>query len=682
MAINKLWLGSPDFARLAIGLFLLCISIGVLAADGASAESNGSDAQDTGRSGLAAYSGKEDYAFGAAAISRVETRRILTDFYHATDGDNWENNTNWLSTKPIRTWFGVTATASDRIEQLVLRDNLLSGQIPPEMGKLSALRVIDLAVNDLTGPIPPELGMLSSLGTLSLADNLLTGIIPPELGNASRLADLRLEGNSLTGRIPPELGKLTRLNYLSLTNNLLSGPIPPELGKLVRLEILLLNANRLTGSIPPEFGKLTKLVNLWLHRNLLTGPIPAELGNTLKLTQFFASENRLSGTLPAQLHAWVQLEWLVIGGNNLAGCLPSHWAEVTYGDISVTGLNYCPFGLPHLSAGQGALDPEFDSEHHDYVLTIGIETDEITLDPISGQGNVAIRNNQGRSVRDADLNLGGHQIRLTRSETEFVFTIEYSEDLETAEYRVSVIRGFPGRLTVLDNESPGVDHLDHNIPNLEVTISDQVLAADFLSHFRRTGGIERWGFATSEVLVLEDNTLTQFYQRGVVDFHNLGSGWVVERRLAWDYVGGGRGGSVDLGVEPGTSNPHPGIRLGPWGHKVSNFAVGGEVIGFADFFERLGGVAALGLPKSEAREDTGADGTLHFPGGTLGFIRQYFQSAVLEFHPSDPNFPVKLTLLGDTLRSRLVPNHEQFDAFAPAQELAIGGEYVPWLVIE
>ena len=37
-------------------------------------------------------------------------------------------------------------------------------------------------------------------------------------------------------------------------------------------------------------------------------------------------------------------------------------------------------------------------------------------------------------------------------------------------------------------------------------------------------------------------------------------------------------------------------------------------------------------------------------------IRQYFQAAVLEFHPESSVAPVKLRLLGDTLRNRKYPH--------------------------
>ncbi len=220
--------------------------------------------------------------------------------------------------------------------------------------------------------------------------------------------------------------------------------------------------------------------------------------------------------------------------------------------------------------------------------------------------------------------------------------------------------------------------LRHNIPNLQVTRSGATHSVNFLDHYNSTGGITRWGFPTSEVIEEETGNLAQYYQRGVVDWHwrpDLGR-YVMERRLAWDFFGGGAGGSVDQGVEPGRTNPNPGITLGPWGHKVSDFSIEGIFTGFRGFYESLGGVQAFGFPKTDARIDTNAAGTLHIQTATPGFIRQYFQAAVLEYHQGNPE-PVKLGLLGDNLRNLNYPSNswQTYSAFNAAIALTPGQLY-------
>ena len=239
-----------------------------------------------------------------------------------------------------------------------------------------------------------------------------------------------------------------------------------------------------------------------------------------------------------------------------------------------------------------------------------------------------------------------------------------------------------GTATVTDNLFMADEvntSLRHNIPNLQVFAGGQQRNADFKSHFESTGGLERWGLPISEVFEEESGALTQYYQRGAVDFHirqDLGGSWVLERRLTWDYMGGGLGGSVDMGVEPHVTNPHAGVLVGPWGHKISNVDITGKRTGFRDFFDRLGGVQSFGFPKTDAREDTGAAGMLLAQGATPGIVRQYFQAAVFEHFPDNPpQYRVQLTLLGDFLRNLAYPDNRwaSLTPFLAAAELRTGG---------
>ena len=184
--------------------------------------------------------------------------------------------------------------AEGRIVEFNLYNNRLTGSIPPELGKLSALTALKLSYNQLTGPIPPELGNLSALSLLNLGHNALTGSLPPELKKLSRLNTLHLFGNALTGPIPPELGNLSALQGLSLSGNKLRGPIPPELGNLSALTDLYLSRNQLTGPIPPELGNLSALQVLDLfHNEGLSGPLPTELTGLESLNSFNTSNTGL-----------------------------------------------------------------------------------------------------------------------------------------------------------------------------------------------------------------------------------------------------------------------------------------------------------------------------------------------------------------------------------------------------
>lgn len=293
-------------------------------------------------------------------------RETLTVLYRATNGDEWTNNDNWLSNRPLGDWYGVTTNFAGEVvrldlkrnnlrgpipgelcqlsalERLELPWNKLTGNIPPELGLLTNLTFLWLASNELTGNIPPELGMLTELGLLWLEGNRLTGGIPPEFGHLASLRSLGISSNKLNGDIPPELGQLTSLTSISLLNNELSGDIPPELGHLYNLTHLDLDGNKLTGNIPPEFGQLTRLIRLGLSANELAGGIPPELARLTGLNELSLSSNRLTGEVPLELAQLTHLTYLSLGKNRLEGIIPPELAllsNLTFLDLDNNRLD-------------------------------------------------------------------------------------------------------------------------------------------------------------------------------------------------------------------------------------------------------------------------------------------------------------------------------------------------------
>ncbi|MCY3784772.1 MAG: hypothetical protein OXG79_13460 [Chloroflexi bacterium] len=292
-------------------------------------------------------------------------RDALVALYDAANGDDWNKNDNWLSDAPLGEWFGVTTDIHDRVVDLDLSQNQLSGTLPPEIGQLTALRRLDVQGNQLQGEIPPEIGDLDNVTHLSLwanqfsgsiptemgdmaslqwaalGINELTGPIPPELGNLSTATHLDFTLNQLSGEIPAELGNLTNLVWLTFWSNRLTGPIPPELGKLTNLEQLDLDTNRLSGPIPPELGNLVNLDELWLRVNELTGEIPPELGNLTSLQVLGLSQNSLTGEIPSELDNLTSLRSVYLAGNQFTGCVPAALAAIPRGDVDEVELPPC-----------------------------------------------------------------------------------------------------------------------------------------------------------------------------------------------------------------------------------------------------------------------------------------------------------------------------------------------------
>ncbi len=230
----------------------------------------------------------------------VAERAALAALYNATGGSDWQNNSGWLSNAPVGDWFGVT-TYSDtdeysarRVEAVRLKDNGLAGALPPELGELRRLRVLDLGAasytctdsvcqpdsdngNQLTGPIPSEWIGLNRLRIFDLAANPVTGPVPDWLRWPYDLEHLDISGTQLTGGIPANLGNAPQLQHLDLSNNALTGSVPTRLGNLGNLRLLALDNNQLTGPVPLELADLDNLTTLRLSGNQLSGCVPVGL---------------------------------------------------------------------------------------------------------------------------------------------------------------------------------------------------------------------------------------------------------------------------------------------------------------------------------------------------------------------------------------------------------------------
>ncbi|KAM0850995.1 hypothetical protein ACQ4PT_052706 [Festuca glaucescens] len=85
---------------------------------------------------------------------------------------------------------------------------------------------IDLSANMLSGEIPMEIGNLSHIKSLNLSNNFFTGSIPATFANLSEIESLDLSENRLNGSIPRQLTRLSSLEVFSVAYNNLSGCLP------------------------------------------------------------------------------------------------------------------------------------------------------------------------------------------------------------------------------------------------------------------------------------------------------------------------------------------------------------------------------------------------------------------------------------------------------------------------
>ena len=196
-----------------------------------------------------------------AQVPQIE-RDALLALYNSADGANWRNNTNWDSTNPVSTWFGIAVEnieGTDHVTELNLYDNNLVGTIPSEIGNLSEIYWLDFWANELTG------------------------IIPPELGNCLKMKVISLEANSLTGTIPLTFANWTEMESLWLNNNNLFGDITNIFASYPNLESLgIYNLPQITGDL--DLSNCTNLLQLFASKTGLSSVDVRNSNNTNMLS--------------------------------------------------------------------------------------------------------------------------------------------------------------------------------------------------------------------------------------------------------------------------------------------------------------------------------------------------------------------------------------------------------------
>lgn len=258
----------------------------------------------------------------------AQEREALIALYNETGGDNWTDNTNWCTDKPLNEWYGVSFW-DGHVRGLHLTLNNIVGKIPNELENLTALESLNLSGNQLNGNIPEEIGNLKQLKYIYLSQNQLSGTIPESIGNLSALKYLMLSDNELSGTIPESIEKLYALEFFSIYNNKISGHIPECIVKLSNLKSITFDNNELSGSIPESIGNLSALKIISIRNNTLSGSIPESIGKLTSLSDLWLNDNKLTGTLPASMANLNQLEYIDLCGNLMSGRIPD---EVTASD--------------------------------------------------------------------------------------------------------------------------------------------------------------------------------------------------------------------------------------------------------------------------------------------------------------------------------------------------------------
>ncbi|KAJ9167731.1 hypothetical protein P3X46_019335 [Hevea brasiliensis] len=148
-------------------------------------------------------------------------------------------------------FFGTLA----KLRVLRLQGTLLEGPIPSSFSALNNLE--DLRIGDLSGE-DSSLEFLKTqknLSILVLRNCLISGEIPEQLGTFSKFKLLDLSFNKLSGHIPASFQDLVSLQYMYLGNNNLSGELPANIigPQLTAIDV---SFNPLSGNLPQNFVKV------------------------------------------------------------------------------------------------------------------------------------------------------------------------------------------------------------------------------------------------------------------------------------------------------------------------------------------------------------------------------------------------------------------------------------------
>ncbi|XP_024994291.1 receptor protein kinase TMK1-like [Cynara cardunculus var. scolymus] len=219
----------------------------------------------------------------------------------------------WLNGQSSRSKLNGTLAVLQNMTQLTeawLQSNLFSGPLPDFSG-LNELQNLSVRDNSLTGPVPPSLIALQSLKVVNLSNNLLQGS-PPKF-DKSVAVDMN-GGNSFCSSNPgdacdPRVNSLLAVAesvgypHIFADNWKDNNPCKPWLGITCspagNITVINFKNMGLTGTISPKFSSINSLQRLILAGNNLSGTIPEQLKDLPNLIEIDVSNNHLYGPIPS-----------------------------------------------------------------------------------------------------------------------------------------------------------------------------------------------------------------------------------------------------------------------------------------------------------------------------------------------------------------------------------------------
>lgn len=204
-------------------------------------------------------------------------------------------------------------------------------KVPPSIGTLKGLQVLNVFNNVIGLSLPDEIGTLGELEEVNLAANKLAMLKDVHFASWSKVTVLNLNDNNLSalGSLAPML----KLEELRAYGNQLA-ELPKLAATMPELKIFEVHKNRVA-TVPDDYFKATPaLESLSIWKNELTA-LPSSLAGCSGLKRVQAHENPLEsipeGPWPAEL------ETLFIQDTKLTK-LPASLKECALKRVNITGI--------------------------------------------------------------------------------------------------------------------------------------------------------------------------------------------------------------------------------------------------------------------------------------------------------------------------------------------------------
>lgn len=236
----------------------------------------------------------EEHAVSFDTSKEMSERELLIEFYKATDGDNWTNNENWCSDKPLDEWYGIGIQyTTGHVVSINLPSCGLTGIA--DLRGLTHLSDIDVSNNALT---VLDVSGLSNLFRLLCSNNQLTKL--NTLGTNAVV--LECNDNQLTNL---DTSTFTNLETLFCRRNQLQSLKVSHLASLRSLDCA---ENQITNL---DAANLANLTHLDCAENQITN---LDVSNSVNLTTLNCNNNQVTNLATSDL---INLETLYCHDNQL-----------------------------------------------------------------------------------------------------------------------------------------------------------------------------------------------------------------------------------------------------------------------------------------------------------------------------------------------------------------------------